>query len=441
MFRKNYFTLLLSLSLVFIGSLSVFAQTAPVSGKVELKKGNGTVEPVNGATVDVYRTDIKGKLPSAKTNKKGEFSFAGLPVGATFSFAISAPNASPELLPNVKAGMDKLMISMREGDGKRWTEEEVRTALSTPSTATSSNGNEPQQREMTAEEKKKQAEYEKQVADITNKNKKVEETNKLVNQALQDGAKAFGDKNYDLAIAKFDEGISADPDFAGTAPVLLNNKAKALINRATNTYNQNVKADAATKASAMETVKNDFTTAAASANRVLEILKTATSTDAAVQKNYDLNKNDALWSRKEALRLMAKTGVDRNRGKEALTAFEEYLAIEPDAKKKADSQLQLGLTLQDSNEFDNAIVAFEKVLAADPANVEALQGAGFSLVNVAYISNDKTKFQQGSNYLQKFVDVAPDTHPFKADAKGLIESLKKEQNVAPQKGGATKKKS
>ena len=56
------------------------------------------------------------------------------------------------------------------------------------------------------------------------------------------------------------------------------------------------------------------------------------------------------------------------------------------------------------------------------------------LVNLAYLNNDKVKFQEASNYLQKFLGVAPAEHPFKDDAKALIDTLKKEQNVTPQKG-------
>ncbi len=116
-----------------------------------------------------------------------------------------------------------------------------------------------------------------------------------------------------------------------------------------------------------------------------------------------------------------------------MTAFSEYIALKTDAKKKSDAQLALAEALQDSQEFDLAIVEFEKVLVQTPDNIEALAGAGFSLVNVGYINSDKSKFQQGANYLQKFSDLAPDSHKYKTDAKGLIETLKKEQSVAPQK--------
>ena len=82
MFRKNYLTVFLAALVVFVGSAAVFAQNAPVRGIVKLQKADGTTEPVVGAVVEAYRTDIdKGKMPSAKTNKRGEFSFVGFPLG------------------------------------------------------------------------------------------------------------------------------------------------------------------------------------------------------------------------------------------------------------------------------------------------------------------------------------------------------------------------
>jgi hypothetical protein len=104
MFRKDYFKLILALALIVIGGSVIFAQTAPVSGKVELQKADGTKVPVQGALVEVYRVDIKSTMPSDKTDKKGNFSFAGLPLGATFVLSVSAPGAKPGYLQNVKPG-------------------------------------------------------------------------------------------------------------------------------------------------------------------------------------------------------------------------------------------------------------------------------------------------------------------------------------------------
>ncbi|MEQ1642179.1 MAG: hypothetical protein ABL959_01890, partial [Pyrinomonadaceae bacterium] len=58
---------------------------------------------------------------------------------------------------------------------------------------------------------------------------------------------------------------------------------------------------------------------------------------------------------------------------------------------------------------------------------------------LGFISDDKTKLQEGANYLQKFVSVAPDTHKLKVSAADSIKYLK-EQNITPVKAGPAPKK-
>jgi hypothetical protein len=50
-----------------------------------------------------------------------------------------------------------------------------------------------------------------------------------------------------------------------------------------------------------------------------------------------------------------------------------------------------------------------------------------------YATGDKAKFQEAANYLQKFVEVAPDTNPMKDDAKAILTELKNTENVTPEK--------
>ncbi len=439
MLPKNYLTLLLASALFLTGGLFVSAQTAPVRGKVELKKADGTFEPVANAVIDVYRTDVKGKLPSGKTDKKGAFAFAGLPLG-TFVFSISAPNIKPEVFPNIKAGNEAVNITVVAGDGKRLTEEEARQAVNSILPAATVGGGKPV--ELTAEQKKAQAEYDKQVAEINAKNTKTKNNDALIKKALEEGNKAFGDKNYEVAITKYDEGINAEPDYAGSAPVLLNNKTAALITRARINYNLSVKGDAATKAAGIAGVKKDLEDAVTSSERSLTVLKSATATDAAVQKGYDANKFQALGNRKEAYWLMAKTGADRAKGKETLTAFEEYLAMETDAKKKSDAQLLLGDALRESGDADNAIIAYRKALEMSPDNPDVLAGLGLSLFNAGVVNDNTAAKQEGLNIMQKFAEIAPETHPLKASVKDAVDYLKTQDKLTPQKvKGTVKKKS
>lgn len=437
MFRKNYFIFLLATVLFTTSGLAVFAQTAPVAGKVVLKKADGTTEPVAGALVEVFRTDIKGTLPSDKTNKKGEFAFAGLPLGATFVLSISAPNAKPGYYPNVKAGNDKLLITIVEGDGKRWTEQEIRQVLAEGATTAATPTKSAQSSE---EQKKAQAEYEKQVAEVTAKNENVKQKTAVIEAALKAGNEAFNSKNYDVAIAKFNEGYEADTEFVGSAPVLLNNKGASLTSRAVNTFNQSVKAETAVRLEGYGKVKKDLGDAADAYNRSWTILKNAPATDAAAAKSLEANKMNALRGIKETFRLMAATEqVDATKAEIGKTLIPEYVNIETDAVKKSEAQVTLGDVFRVAGDFDNAIAEYRKALELSKDNPDALAGLGLSLFAAGEATNDTAKKQEGLNYMQRFSEVAPAGHKLKDDVTSVVEYLKT-QKLAPQKVTTTKKK-
>ncbi|MGI8787906.1 MAG: tetratricopeptide repeat protein [Pyrinomonadaceae bacterium] len=436
MLRKNYHIFFLAIALFLASGVAAFAQTAPVRGKVELKKADGTTVPIADAVIDVYRMDVVNKPPGTKTNKKGEFSFAGLQLGATYMFAISAPNARPQVFPNIKAGNEAISITLSEGDGKRLTEDEARQQLSAVVPAG-------QTTELTAEQKKAQEEFQKKNEEITTKNKKIENNNTIVNNSLTEGGKAFNARNYDLAIAKYDEGINADPDFEGTAPVLLNNKSAALINRAIDKYNAAIRGDPAGKSAALELVKKDLEDAVSASNKSLQILKGATATDANVQKAYTTQKNLAYQNLLDGYTKMFAMGVDTTKGKEALTILDEYSTSETDAAKKARFQLALADGLRIGADSENAIVAYRKALETSPDNPDVLAGLGLSLFNSGVISDNKEQKQEGLNFMQRFADIAPETHPLKASVKDAVEYLKTQDKLTPQKTTktTTKKKS
>jgi len=442
MFRKSYLLGFLTIALFLTGSVATFAQVAAVRGKIELKKADNTSEGVAGALIDIYRLDIKTSPQSTKSDKKGYFNFAGAALGGNYVLVISGPNLKPVIQGGIKAGMENILIPVEAGDGSTYTKDQVYQAMANPG-----GGGSTQAAEMTADQKKAKEEYDKQVAEITSKNQKAQKANEIVTATLKEGGAAYDSRNYDLAIAKFDEGYNVDPDFAGSAPVLLNNKSLALLGRATDNYNKSVKSDDATKAALKESAKNDLLAVVTASDRALEILKTATTTDANVQKNYDANKFLALVNRKAAYRLITQTGLDREKGKETLVAFQEYMAVETDPAKKTKAQLDLAAAMQDSNEYELAVTEYKKVLETDPGNVEALAYVGLNLVTVGYVTmtGDETKgtapnaakgkeqLQEAANYLQKFIDVAPPDHKLLASVKESINDLKNTQNLTPQK--------
>lgn len=429
---RKYSVSLSAIAILLTGSLMVFAQTAPVRGKVQLKKADGTTTPFAGAVIEVYRTDIKAKLPSGKSSKNGEFVFAGLPLGATMTLAISGPGIKAELAPGIKAGNEAVTITVVEGDGKALTEAEVRSALSTGPTQA-------QGGQETAEAKKAREEYEKQVAEAQAKNKKIEDTNKIVGEALNAGSKAFTDKNYDLAVAKFQEGIDADPDFAGSATVLNNNKALALRMRAFDSYRQST-TDTANKMSWMEKAKNDFAGSIAGSQRTLDII--AKITDSIEAAKYDSAKTSAIANLVEANRLMVATGADTSEAAAngAIKALEQYLPIEKDPAQKIKNQILVASALRLKVDPALAIPIYRAVLEVDPNNYEVMGYLGLCLVAVGTSIEpaNKEQLQEGLNLMKAFVDKAPADKPgdkeyaeFKVSVASTMEYLKT-QNLKPQ---------
>jgi tetratricopeptide (TPR) repeat protein len=436
MYRKNYFTAFLTLALLLIGNIAVFAQTAPMIGRVELKKADGTVVPVADATVDVLRSDNeKSKFLSTKTGKNGAFSFAGFPLVGTYVVSVSAPNIRPEFLLNIKTGGEEIRVTVSEGDGRRLTEEEIRTAMSNTTTT----GQTKPTGKSAAELKKEQEEYDKQVADITAKNTKAKESGEIVNRTLQEGKKAFDAKDYDLAIAKYDEGFKADPDFIGSAPVLLNNKATALRFRGVNMYNQSIKlTDASLKVQNMNKVSKDFADAIDAYNLSWTVLKNAPAADITDQKSFQDNKLNTLRGARDLIKNMVFTEkLDNTKTSAIKSLLQEYIAIETDKVAKTEAQVLLGDTYRIAADADNAIIEYRKALEMSPDNPDALAGLGLSLFDAGERSNNVQQKQEGLNFMQRFAEVAPNTHKLKESVAGAVEYLKS-QKLAPQK--TTKKK-
>jgi tetratricopeptide (TPR) repeat protein len=161
-------------------------------------------------------------------------------------------------------------------------------------------------------------------------------------------------------------------------------------------------------------------------------LKKADSEYVSVQKVFGINTLIAFTNRKNAYRLLSQTGADRTKGATALNVFREYMTVETDPLKKSKAQMELALTLQESGESELAAAEFKKILESDPNNVDALAGVGLNLVNVGYANPEPHKGQQqldeAARYLQQYMSIAPETHKFKQEAQGIIESIRETKN-------------
>ena len=431
MIRKNYITLLLTALVLLTASTVAFAQTGPVRGEVKMKKADGTVVPVADAVVEAFRSDIdKGKLPEAKTNKRGEFNFVGALLGTRYVLSISGPGIRPQIEPNVRANMENIVIEVTEGDGRRPTEAEVRESLKNVSSSPTG--------ELTAEQKKQQAENEKKLAEVDAANKKAENSNKIINASAKTGDEAFNAGNYDLAIAEWGKGIDAAPEFVGSAPTFLASKGLAHQKRALAAYNAAVKGDATAKAAALEKMKPDFDAAFESFNRGLEVLKKAPPTE----QNAGPLRTKILRYAVETHGLAALLLPNPTRDALAPAVFEQYVAAETDTTQRTTTLLSYGNNMSGAGQLDAAAAAFRKVLEASPDNVDAMAGLGLALYSAGYSSDPPKKevLQEGLNYMQKFVDTAPETHKLKQSVKDTIDELKNSQKLTPQKTAPPKRR-
>ena len=426
MFKKSVITMLAAVVVLMSAVQQSLAQTGELRGRVVIVQADGSTVPASEAQIDVYRVDISGQYQT-KTNKKGEFVFAGLPFVGTYTVVASHPTAQFDYKTGVRAGqgMD-VEIKLSPGNGKRPTKDEVMGSAKQGGGAApaGSSGSE------SAGDKAKREELIKKNAEIAEKNKKIEAANAIVGRTFNAGNEALKLKNYDEALRQYDEGIAADPD----QPALLTQKAIALKARGVDRYNAAIQAkDDAAKTSGFDSAKKDFAAAAEASKKSVELINARTvPTDPQELTSYQGNKHAALATRAETMRLFV-TKVDQSQVEAGETAFREYIAVETDPAKKAQAQRDAAQMLFDANSFDKALAEYKKILEANPDDVDALVKSGMILFNIGAMNNDKAKYQEAANYLQQFVDKAPDSDRFKADAKAILEELKNQQNVKAEK--------
>jgi len=436
MIGKHFFGALAVAILVASASLTAVAQVGELRGHIWMQQADGQKVPLADAQIDVFRTDMTAKY-NTKTNKKGEFVFAGLPFIGTYTVAASHPTAAPNFQPGVKAGRDiDVELTLSPGDGKRLTFEEIKNAGG--GSATPPSGGTPQP---SAEDKAKLEELKKKNEQIETSNKKITEANEVIartfkagNEALQAAGAASKAKNSDEAVAKYttalasyDEGLAADPD----QPAILTNKAVALKGRGVERYNAAVRlTDDAAKSAALQTAKEDFKAAAETSTKAVTMIKAMTApTEAAEVTRFNGNKYAAMITQAESMRLYVTKGDGGPQADAGLAAYKDYIAVETDPAKKAKAQIDMAQMLLDAGAADKALAEFKGILATTPDSPDANLGAGLAV----YATGDKAKYQEAANYLQKFVEVAPDSNPMKASAKEVLTELKNTENITPEK--------
>jgi tetratricopeptide (TPR) repeat protein len=445
----RYFSgaLMVAILLAF-ASLTAVAQVGELRGHVWMQQADGQKVPLADAQIDVFRTDMTASYKT-KTNKKGEFVFAGLPYIGVYLVAASHPTAKPNWMPDVRAGRDvPCEITVTPGDGKRLTIDEIKAAGGgSPNPAATGGGNSGGGE--SAEAKAKREEMLKKNAEIEAGNKKITEANEVIGRTFKAGNEQLGLASaasrannsdeavakYTAAIAQYDQGLAADPE----QPAILTNKAVALKGRGVERFNSTVRSktlDDAGKAAGLQAAKDDFKAASEASSKAVALMKAQPApTEAAELQRYNANKYAAMLTNSESMRLYVSK-ADPTQADAGLAAFKDYIAVETDPAKKSKAQIDMAQMLLDSGSADKALVEFKAILATTPDSPEANLGAGLAV----YASGDKAKFQEAANFLQKFVEVAPDSNPMKDDAKAILTELKNSENVTPEKTRPTRKR-
>lgn len=427
MLRRRIFTLLFVLSVMAGGAVIAAGQTAPVGGRVEKKNADGTATPVEGARVDCYRTDANLGCRSTTTNSRGEFTFLGIPFSGQVVLAVSGPGLSASIYPGVKPGQENIIFEVTEGDGAVMEEAEVRRQAAL--FASNPTG------ELSEEQKKAQEEYERKLAEIQAKNAKIEEKNALIERVLKEGNAAYEAGNYQLAVAKYDEGINADPDFVGSAPVLLNNKGAALKKQAVDVYNTAAKTkDNAQIATAKVEAGKDLSESLAAYAQSLKVLKGAPAAEITNAEKHKQDIVNAADGGRDAVRIMVLIKmVDGERTEAAKDVIESYLSSESDKAKQAQAQSNLAAYLFEGGDFDGSVAEYRKAYTLSPKDPDVLAKFSLALYTVAEDKQDASMKQESLNFMEAYLTSAPKDHSLRNDIAGLADYLKTTEKMKPQK--------
>jgi hypothetical protein len=413
--------------LVAASAVAASAQSTQVNGTVTLKQADGTTVPVAGAQIDIYRTDIKGEFHT-KTDKKGKYIHAGLPFVGTYTIIVSAPGAAPTFLSKQRFTQDTARdFELRPGDGSHPTLEDTTKSAVAGGGGGGTSGA-PAPRSESKEEKAAREAREKEIAEIEKKNAEITKSNEVVGRVFKAGNDALfaNPPRLEEAISNYREGLAARPEEVA----LLTNLAEALRQRADSRYNASVKETSPeAKLAAQNDAKKDWAESADLASKAVTLVKAATPSGPNVNATaYEQNKKAAYSVRALALRrVVAK--VDSTKAADAVAASQEYMEMETDPAKKAKIRSETLQALFDGGAIEQATAEAQKVLAEDPDNPDANRVLGLAL----FSTGDKAKFQEAANYLQHYVDKAPDTDPLKQSAKESLDYLKTAENVKPEK--------
>lgn len=396
-------------ALLMLLSVAVGAQTGQLEGSVKVKGADGKLTPVQGATLDIYRLDIKNHF-DAKTDKNGRYIRIGLPLQGNYVVVISGPGIAPTWEVVRLAQTPVRDFTVNPGNGDRPTLEQVQAAMKGGGATAAPGG-------MSKEAREK---ADKARAEDEAKRKEAEALQSSFDQAREHFNKGVEFKkaqNYDAALAELQQATNVDTT-KHAAFVEVVHKANAHLAqvyelKGAEVFNKSRKATPEAKALYDEAVK--------AIKKAIEVAGTDT--------NPNIN-ND----------LLTYYNIFATNGKVLVQHFGQVELVDEmapvldkaqalDQTNKVKWQLLKGELYRLSSRTDDAVTAFKAVMATDPNNADAMYGLGLTLVS----SGDMSKLQEAANYLSEFVAKAPATDPRVAEVNASLQALKQEFKVEAEK--------
>lgn len=399
---------------LFMLSIAALAQTGPIEGTVKVKAEDGTLKPVAGAMVDIFRTDIKGHW-EVKTDKDGKYIRLGMPLVGNFIVVASGPGIQPTWVNGVRITQSPVVdIVAIPGDGTRLTLEQVQAAIN------QSRSGAPAAAAPPAVSATDRAKAEAANKEFEAKKKEREALQGQLDEAIKNFNQAGELKkanNLEGALAAYQAATNIDPS-KDKAFIEVAHKANASLAEThylvgADIFNKNRKA--------VPEAKPHFEEGLKAIKKAIAIA----GTDPNPNINNDLIVYYSILAKNARLLVQyyqVTDGLD-----EVMQLLDKAEAL--DSANKTKWLITKGELYRLSYRNDEAVAAFKKVLEVDPNNADAFYGLGLTLVS----SGDKAKLQEAANYLADFVAKAPATDPRVPEVKDSLQALKNEFKVEAEK--------
>jgi tetratricopeptide (TPR) repeat protein len=362
-----------------------FAQTSSIAGEVKGEDG----KPLRDALIKINRRDIRGNY-KVKTNRKGEYFHAGLPLG-NYDVILEVNGKDVDRMSNVRTRLgDPTTVNFDLQAAKQKQEALARAAETGQLSAE-------QTRELSSEQRAALEKATKERAQQLAKNK-------VLNDAFNAGMQALQAKQFDAAVEQFTKASEVD----AKQHVVWAHLADAYIGQAG--------------------------------------VKTGAEMEAAFAKGLEMYV--------KALELKPEEAAYHNNYALALARAKKFPEAQAELQKAAQIDpanagryfYNLGALLVNSGQLEPSGEAFKKALEADPNYADAHYQWGMYLVAKATTTPEgKIVPPSGTKEaFQKYLELKP-TGPFADSAKSMLVTLESEiqtQYLSPeaQKKAAKKKK-